>query len=872
MTIPNTRVEETKLHVPLPPKQAVDRQELMALLSDSIRERRLTLIEAPAGSGKTTALASWIAREQPRVAWITLDERDNRGERFLAHLIAAAAQFSGPPVELDERLLDDDGREEVFQDLIRSLGALDLVAHLVLDDYHFVQSIEVHEMVERLVEAAPETLHIVIASRTSPQLPLARWRVRLQLGEIQNEHLRFVDEEASALVRDVSGVELSPQSLEVLNTRAEGWVAGLQLAALSIRSSVDPEGFVNDFSGDHRHVLDFLLEEVWSTLDGNLKGHLIRLSIVNRFCAGLCDALSRGQGGQEVLERIDRANLFLVPLDNRRSWFRFHRLFADFLERQLARSDNDSQSLHRRAADWFTERGDLDSELEHRYRAQDWSRFTDSVVASQRQVWTLPPDAWFRDAVLEVPEEETLRNLRFLELLVPYLVSVGDIPRALQKLQLLDRATEGAGAGARAPLQAMRAFLLAVRGDDDDAAVKLARAAIETASAEDAATKSRATLALAISALNRGDALVAEELLSVEATAERRSASYFTFLGALIRRAQAALSLGRLELMFKWLEELELERRQRGRVPIVPIQLLRCHASLLRAEYAECEQALRGAFSLTEEGRVQWVHEAHILSARLHLCCGNPEMAKRALGEATALATQGGSERRLREARALRAGVALDQGENVEMDVWLEDVLSNGYSSNPLVEERERFVVTRISIETGQVAQGLEALAPALDRARSQERTAAMVEGLCLSALAASQEGLREGAAKTVADALDLAHEERLCLPFVELQARLSPILHEVRSKFDPLLPNRGAEFPDRLARDQGLDEPLSERELEVLVELLSGSTNERIATNLYVSKNTVKTHLRNIYAKLGVHNRGQAVAKANALGIAAEN
>ena len=867
MTTPSTRLRETKLHVPSPPALTVHREDLLGLLSKSIRERQVTLVEAPAGSGKTTTLASWIAREEPNIAWLTLDERDDRVERFVEHLVAAIGRLSGSPVRTDERLLDDEGVAEIFREALGSLESLEAPSVLVLDDYHFVQSVDVHELVTELVEAAPATLRLVIASRTAPPLPLARWRVRRQLGEIQNESLRFLSQEASRLVQDVSGRELSMQSIETLTLRTEGWVAGLQLAALSIRASEDPDRFIDDFSGDHRHVLDFLLDEVWSTLDEGSQEQLTRLSIVDRFCSGLCDVLGDGHGGRQFLDRLDRSNLFLVPLDSRREWFRFHRLFADFLKSQLDRTGLDQQELHQRVADWFEDHGDRDSELQHRHRARDWQRFTEAVVAGQRQVWTYPPGDWFCDAVLEVPDEVALENRSFLELLPPYLISVGDIPRALQKLQLLDDATRGDEASARAPLNAMRAFLLAVRGDHDDTATSLAQAALEFASESADTARSRATLALAITALNGGAPLDAERLLSGEATPERRNNSYFTFLGALVRRAQAALALGRLELTQERLGELELERRRRGRVPIVPMHLMRCQARLLRGETTECEPELRKAFALAEEGRVQWVHEAHLLSAKLHRSRGDLDMARRALLEAAALATQSGSDRRRREARALDAEVSLQQGQDSGFDNWQQEVLASGYSSNPVVEERERFALARILLESGQPSLGSETVEPALLRARSQGRTISIIEGLCLVALA-QRETAPQDAAEKVSEALALAANERIDLLSLGLPGTLDPLLRDADVHLAPAHSERSAEATRAPTRSLGLGEPLSERELEVLEELIAGRTNEQIATNLFVSKNTVKTHLKNVYAKLQVHNRGQAVAQATALGL----
>ena len=873
MRIDSARLQPTKLHIPGPPTIVVERSGLVSRLSDSVASCRLTVIEAPAGSGKTTVLACWIARDHPRVAWISLDERDNRVDRFLAHLLAALAPLIEVASPSDDRLTSDEGREEVVAEIVDAISRLDEAAAMVLDDYQNVESSDVNEIVLRIVDESPETLGVVIASRSAPPLPLARLRVRGALGEIGTEDLRFPAEDAGHLIHQLSGVELTSEALQALNWRTEGWAAGLQLAALSLRRAQDPSLFIESFSGDHRHVVDFLMEEVWASIDPETKTHLMRLSVVSSFNASLCDALSGETTGRQVIDHIDKLNLFLVPLDSQREWYRFHRLFADLLKRQLDESEIDVKQLHRRAARWFSASSMSEEELEHWYLAEEWTRFMDMAVECRNDVWTYRPEDWIRPALCEVPDDEAVEHRQFLELLAIYLITLGDVPTALSKLNLLDRATRDDEPNQRAPYLAIRAFLFAASGRDPVSAESQARSALETASPADGSTLARARLALAIALLDLGFSEEAEELLATESSVERRGDSYLTFIGARVRRVQASLASGKLNAALLRLDTLDVERKRRARFPVVMCELFRAQILLQRARFSDCEKCLRSAFSLIEEGRGLQQHSAQILSARVHYCSRDFEMAASALGTAIALATRASNPSQVREAEAFLATLHLASGQSARLEAWMEEIGLEGYCRHPLIREREQLTMVKALIARGELVEAGKLAGEAAENARLQRRLPIVIEALCLEALAGERAGRHRSARSTLEVALELAAPDDIRLTFVELGEQLEPLASRLHLAYDPW--SRIASEPSRCRPQEAqrslLVEPLSDRELEVVAELLSGRSNKEMAEKLFVSTNTVKTHLRNIYGKLGVHSRGQAMAQARALGLEAD-
>src|SRR3990172_5704043 len=387
-----TPVLATKLYIPPPRPKVVLRPRLIERLNEGLRQnqgfgRKLTLVSAPAGFGKTTLVSEWITSCERPAAWVSLDEGDNDPTRFLAYLVAALQTIAANIGEGVLRVLQAPQPPPIESILTALLNEITTVPDnfvLVLDDYHVIDAKPVDTALTFLLEHLPPQMHLVIATREDPQLPLARYRARGQLTELRAADLRFTPAEAAEFLNQVMGLNLSVEDSAALEARTEGWIAGLQLAALSMQGLQDTAGFIQSFTGSHHFVPDYLLEEVLQKQPESIQNFLRRTSILDRLCGPLCDAVvldpSGSASGQETLEYLERANLFIIPLDNERRWYRYHDLFAELLRNRLTRAYSDQiAELHRRASDWYG-RNDLPNEaVTHALAIQDWHRAAEII-------------------------------------------------------------------------------------------------------------------------------------------------------------------------------------------------------------------------------------------------------------------------------------------------------------------------------------------------------------------------------------------------------------------------------------------------------------------------------------------------------------
>ena len=349
---------------------------------------RLILVSAPAGFGKTTIISEWAAgcrRLEPEVrpAWLSLDEGDGDPARFLAYLVAALRTVAADVGEGVLGMLQSPQpppTESMLTALLNEIATLPHGVVLVLDDYHVVDSEPVDQALAFLLEHLPPQLHLVIATREDPHLPLARWRARGQLTELRAADLRFTPSEAAEFLNRVMGLDLSAEDITALETRTEGWIAGLQLAALSLQGRSDAAGFIQAFTGSHRFVLDYLVEEVLQRQPERARSFLLQTAILDKLCGALCDAVTGQKHGQGMLERLERGNLFVVPLDDERQWYRYHHLFADVLQARLLEEQPDQlPALHRRASEWYEENGSRSDAIRHALCAKDFGWAADLI-------------------------------------------------------------------------------------------------------------------------------------------------------------------------------------------------------------------------------------------------------------------------------------------------------------------------------------------------------------------------------------------------------------------------------------------------------------------------------------------------------------
>ena len=396
----------TKLFIPQSRYKVVLRQHLIERLNDGLcrdkdQNRKLTLISAPAGFGKTTLVVVWVRQCETPAAWLSLDEGDNDLTRFLTYLVAALQT-------IDEHLGDSvvgmlQSPQQPSSDLILTALFNEVANHsgdfiLVLDDYHVIDSKAVDDALTFLLEHLPPQMHLVITTREDPNLPLARLRARDQLTELRATDLRFTPAEAAEFLNQVMGLNLSAEEVAALEARTEGWIAGLQLAALSMQGHQDVPGFIQAFAGDNRYIVDYLVEEVLQRQPEPVRNFLLQTSILDRLNGPLCDAVTGQQEGKARLEALERGNFFVVPLDDKRHWYRYHHLFADVLRVHLMAEQPDLvAALHRRASEWYEQNGSAADAIRHALAAEDFERAADLVelaVPAMRRSQTGSHVAW----------------------------------------------------------------------------------------------------------------------------------------------------------------------------------------------------------------------------------------------------------------------------------------------------------------------------------------------------------------------------------------------------------------------------------------------------------------------------------------------
>ncbi|MFN2195172.1 MAG: hypothetical protein ACK2UW_03515, partial [Anaerolineales bacterium] len=456
-----TSVLVTKLFIPPTRAELVHRPDLIERLNDGL-DRKLTLLSAPAGFGKTTLVSHWVENlrnnhkinEHPiKVAWLTLNQGDNDPVRFLIYLITALNQIKDIETNLGQGALSmlkspqPPSTNTVLISLINDLAATNTKIIFILDDYHLIEAEPIHQALVFLLENVPPQLHLVIATRQDPPLYLGRLRARDQLTEIRATDLRFNSSEAADFLNRVMDLDLSPLDITELESRTEGWIAGLQLAAISIQGRKDKTDFIKSFTGSHRLVLDFLIEEVLVQQAESIQNFLLHTSILDRMTGSLCDALIREENSQEILENLDRANLFIIPLDEERLWYRYHQLFADLLRQRMHQTRAEEvKKLHHKASEWYETNGYIDEAIEHSFLAEDYVRAAKQIEATAETMWGSGYDK-LRHWLFLLPDELICFKPKLCIYKAWYLLSSGQLDAADQVLDDVGPILEDSGDG-----------------------------------------------------------------------------------------------------------------------------------------------------------------------------------------------------------------------------------------------------------------------------------------------------------------------------------------------------------------------------------------------------------------------------------------
>jgi LuxR family maltose regulon positive regulatory protein len=902
----------TKFHVPR--AGFVPRPWLLARLARGVG-RGLTVVCTPAGFGKTTLLGDWARRSRAPVAWLSLDAGDNDPARFWRYVAGAlervrpgtcaplAALLRGPQRPPLEAVVT-----AVVNELVTVPGR-DAIS-LVLDDYHLIEAAAVQGSVGLLLERLPPGLRLVLASRADPPLPLARLRARGQLAELRAADLRFTLAETAAFVREATGAELPAASVAALQERTEGWAAGVQLAALSLAGHADPAAFVATFAGSHRFVLDYLGEEVLARQPDEVVDFLLETSVLERLSGPLCDAVTDRCGGQAVLEGLERANLFVVPLDEERGWWRYHHLFAELLRTRLEHEQPGRlPGLHRAAAAWHERHGLADGAFRHALAAGEtvWAarlaeRHVEALLWRRGESATV--ERWFSALPAEsVPARPRLCLVQAMSALVG-----GRLEAVEPLLAGAERAFAASGdephepsvgrawsvlANVPAAIAFLRAQLAWLRGDAART-VDCDQEALAHLGGEDSLLHSLVAWNLAQADWLRGRLAQAEHSLA-EVAAERRAAGeghlvmrILCDLGQ-VQRAQGRLGAA-LDTFRQQLETGSPAGQQLTFAGMVHIAL----AEVLyeRGELdAALEHASQGVALSRQLAYTLPLARGLAMLARIQQAQGDTAGALETIGQAERLELSPQIVTLLSPVPVWRARLLLANGEVAEAARWASERGLRAGDEPGYPREGEYLVLARVLLAERTPGRALGLLARLHARAAAQGRTGSVIEIRALQALARQAAGDQTGAPEALAEALALAAPEGYVRVFADegtpmacLLGRLSAAQRKGEVALPATVP---PPYLDRLARAfgpgrapaaprpargsaaaAGPAEALSGRELEVLTMLAAGRSNQQIADELVVVLATVKKHVGHILGKLAAANRTQAVARARALGL----
>ncbi|MCI0835120.1 MAG: helix-turn-helix transcriptional regulator [Chloroflexi bacterium] len=923
---------ETKFYIPRWRPGLVSRPRLIERL-DQGTERKLTLVSAPAGFGKTTLLAEWLAAteasERP-AAWVSLDQSDNDPALFWAYFIAALQKVQSGVGEGARALLhapQSPPIESVLTTLINEINAIEGDFKLVLDDYHLIDAQLVHDGVAFLMDHLPPRMHMVIASRADPPLPLSHLRGRGELTELRASDLSFTPDEASAFLNEVMGLDLSAADMATLETRTEGWIAGLQLAALSMQGREDVPGFIRTFAGDDRHIVDYLVEEVLKRQPERVRSFLLQTSILDRLSGPLCDAVTGNEDGKEILETLERGNLFVVPLDDKRQWYRYHHLFQDFLRsRAVEHGTEIAQDLHRRAAAWFEERGMAAEAIEQARAADDHETVARLLVANFEEFERIGRYASISSWSASLPEEMVRKRPRLALIHAQGALATEDNNEAVRRLtswaeDAIKVIEDGGGfdgsddvdetvVGSEG-LDVLKGEVLALkiihsyRRLSPEEITEIAGQALELLPPD------KHHIRGIVHMMSSGIGLANSDLKSMLPNLERgvdeaRRAQNPSLLGGVLTQlGQVRLAMGRLEDGRRSFEEALVI----GRETSAEVGWMMCGPHTGLAEVLlECGDlagatghAAKAVEFASKAPMRSYILFAHATAAQVFLAAGDTNAAIEQL-EAAQEFVRGSSDSRFFSFRAsVELKIYCGTG---DLDAAADVVRDRELAPNVAVDrdnEEEMTAYARYLVSRGEYGDAVQVLSRVVLIVREHGLVQHEVHALALKALTHELLGERAHALESIGRATMLGEPGRFNRTFTGegpvVTGLIEALADAVRRGRGPaeagspsylayLLKEEGVEPETPSARSVAADlteprgdaaraaalaslpEPLSDRELEVLALIASGASNQQIAEHLVVSMSTVKSHINRTYRKLGVNSRTQAVARSRQLGL----
>ncbi len=904
----------TKLFIPPTRPALVSRPRLIEQLNEGLHGK-LSLISAPAGFGKTTLATEWVenlrGKSQKdnltanRIAWLSLDEGDNDPVRFLAYFSTALNRVNGS-------VLSETGRNSaklgqgalnmlrspqppqpnvILTALINDIAAIPDKIIFVLDDYHLIEAGPIQDAISFLLEHLPLQLHLVIATRHDPPLPLARLHARDQLTELRAADLRFTTSEAADFLNQVMGLDLSSEDIAALETRTEGWIVGLQLAAISIQGRSDASGLIKSFTGSHRLVLDYLIEEVLERQPEEIKHFLLCTSILKRLTGSLCDALTGQKDGQAILETLERTNLFIIPIDQERCWYRYHHLFADLLRLRLRRTQPEKLPiLQLRASEWFKNQGLNREAIKYSIDGKDYQSAAELIRTIAIDLIQQGEHTTVIGWINALPEEFVkaypylcVLHARALQLTGELETSEARLIDAENGLDSQNYQVDEADDSIRGLIHHCRAYSSFMIGDHDQT-ISHAEQALEQLPETETLIKAQTALYLGIAYRYTGQLRAAldvyNEILPTTQSMGGNSIAVLCYLH--LGDLHAAMAqLHRAKELYE--DALIFTERHTGSPDMPFTGYVYVSIGRILRQWNQLEDAYRftvKGLALCRDWNVADILALSCLElAYIHQVLGNDELALASLQEAihifNSISSWGG---KIAAAHRVKFDLARDDVGSAESWAQTNDLDVDG--DFEFHREEEYLVLARVFFYQKRFDEAHSLLEKIYRIAKEIGRRQTELEALILLALVFSAQSETDQALVHLDKALSIGEPGGFIRIFVDEGPPMAQLLceapnrgimldygHRLLAAFPVAQPEEAASTKPQVKQSE-IFEPLSDRELEVLHLIAEGLTNPEIASRLYLSIHTVKAHTRNIYGKLGVHNRTEAVAKARVLGI----
>ncbi|MFN8596193.1 MAG: LuxR C-terminal-related transcriptional regulator [Anaerolineae bacterium] len=897
LNAPPERLLRTKLFAPRTRTDRVARPRLTSRLNEGL-DHKVTLISAPAGFGKTTLLSEWCEttkRQAVSIAWVSLDKSDNDLTRFCTYLIAAIQSVQPALGQAALTLLQSAPAETVLTSLINDLATNDGDLALILDDAHVIEVQAIHDAIEFLLEHLPPSVHLIIASRTEPPLGLARLRACAEITELHAIDLRFTADEISEFFQRVMQIELGAADLDTLVTTTEGWAAGLQLAALSLRQQTDRNISLATLTGRNRYILDYLVEEVLQRQTEDVQTFLLQTSILDRLSASLCEAVTANSApGQTMLELLDRCNLFVVPLDNTREWYRYHHLFADLLRDRLQQWQPELiPALHQRASNWFAAHDLPHEAIEHALRAQTFERAADLIGAEARTLLGRNLSATLCTWCAALPDRLLLARPA---LALKYAWALLNTSRRAEATDWLNRIEADlrpdAPAFLRGELLAVRAGL-AIRANKYADAVEQLREAWTLVPEDAVMLRGVIALNLGVAHMLLGATDIAMrhfvEAAELSRTADnlRSAMTAYNNLGAMqALRGQLHAAAETYRRAIDYLEpRLGTDAAQRAITAMLHIGLAETlyEWNDLDAAWAEAQRAASADVLRVYDEQAQLA--SYMIQARIQYARGDFEAVRQIIESADEFADQcQGRWFMICELHALRARINLRQNNLDAVRRWADQAKLDPAATPDQLRASSMLYFSFVRLLILQAPlEAVDLLSRLLSAMETKSQIGGQIEALMLLARAHHNLGNTFSANAALIGALELAEPEGYVRLFLD-EDSLPSLIADLRAVIQKQGNTRLLEYADRLLAStviacerqlknqtseiENLVEPLSERELDILRYIAAGLSNQEIAQKMVVALSTIKWHINNLYAKLDARNRTHAVARARELGL----